>query len=87
MLVTGNTVFGHDGSGDVGIQPGGAIVSDNEVYGNTRGIEGSGEIRGNRIYGNTEEGIYSGGRADMMAADWSYSRYAKISATVCGCSF
>lgn len=60
VLVTGNLVYGQSGSEDVGITlDTGVEATRNVVFGNYNGIDGSGLIRENRVYANTNVGIRS----------------------------
>ena len=65
VLVAGNHIYGHTGSGDVGLYLYGARATRNVVQGNFRGITsdyyGSSTMEYNRVYNNTTEGIYSSG--------------------------
>ena len=68
VLVSSNTVYGHDGTGDIGIYANyGAEVIGNNVSGNTIGIQGSGgSIQGNRVFDNDQQGIFVGGVTDVL---------------------
>ena len=61
MLVSGNTVYGQSGSGDIGISIQGGQAGQNVVFGNYRGIHayGSSTVTANRVYNNAEVGIYA----------------------------
>ncbi len=62
VLVSGNTVYGQSGSGDIGINlNSGAAAIQNVVYSNYNGIVGGGSgnatINNNRVYNNSNIGI------------------------------
>jgi parallel beta-helix repeat protein len=60
VLIVGNTVYGHTGANDAGIDVGGGIARLNVVYGNYDGIRvSSGTVENNRVYANSNRGIYA----------------------------
>ncbi|MCK4873492.1 MAG: right-handed parallel beta-helix repeat-containing protein, partial [Phycisphaerales bacterium] len=62
VRVVGNTVYDHTGVNEIGIEVGGgAIAEDNVVYGNYNGIttNHTGHIIDNRVYNNSNFGIYA----------------------------
>ena len=72
LTIQGNTISGHNNTG-ISAFAGGAtvvasIVSDNIIFGNSRGMTISGssqavptQVRGNEVYGNSQTGIVAGG--------------------------
>jgi hypothetical protein len=66
VIVSGNRVYGHDGSNGSGIAMNGGTTSDNIVYANTFGISGNGIIEGNRVFANLATGIRGSGNSGTI---------------------
>ena len=79
ILVTGNTVYAHSNSQQVGIFASGigAEVRDNAVYDNYDGILGS-KVIGNRVYHNSNIGIRA---SDLVQGNVVYSNGVGIRIT------
>ncbi len=82
VSVAGNTVYGHTGTGDVGIYlASGAAARRNVAHGNRTGIynTGSGEVAENRAYQNADTGIFATS-AGPMRGNAVYSNLVGIDA-------
>ncbi|MEX2188872.1 MAG: right-handed parallel beta-helix repeat-containing protein [Pirellulales bacterium] len=84
-LITGNTVYGQRGPGDVGIFGYGVgLIENNEVYDNATGLQlQGGTARNNRVYGNNQIGIVTGASA-VITGNTVYSNPLGIQVGCCG---